>query len=301
MLDDGSLLGEGAAAGDEALWLLGSRAAAALDPAERIPTVGSAGLGAEAFPRAGFYLLREGPLHSVWDAGRLAKPGNGAHGHLDTLSGEVSVGGRVVLADSGTFGYTGDPFRRNLFRGADAHNAPVVDGEPPAIAGEGADLWRFLGDVPCKVERFEARDGSWELEARHEGYRERGIPVTVSRILSLNGSGPGLRVRDRISGAGSHRVTISWHLGQAAWTPTGEPGVFGARFGGFDVVLGVRPTDVRVSLGSSERSSRWGELFRAPMLLVEIDGPLPLEVETRLAFAQAGVASPGSWPECFPC
>ncbi len=234
----------------------------------------------EIFEEAVVFVLRGTRLHSVWDAGPLAKPGNGVHGHADTLSGEISVDGLVLVEDCGTFGYTSDPARRNRYRGTASHNVVQLDGQEMAVPGEGQDLWRFLSDVPVgDVQHGQDASGVW-WSACHEGYRVQGIPVTVSRRVHLNPAANRLEVVDRLEGLGSHEAVGRWHLCGEGWEPGSvlheycNPGFAP----GIRVSVESREADLR--LASSARSARWGEEHFGPCLEIRLRGELPLEWTT---------------------
>ena len=53
----------------------------------------------------------------------------GTHTHNDLLSFELSVGGKDLLVDSGTYLYTSSLAERNSFRATAKHNTVLVDGE----------------------------------------------------------------------------------------------------------------------------------------------------------------------------
>jgi hypothetical protein len=198
--------------------------------------------------------------------------------------------------DPGTCAYSGDPRLRNRMRGTAAHNVVQVDGLEMAEPGTGQDLWRFLNDVPCRVLRFGVLDGFAVLEAEHLGYRERGVPVTVRRVVRLALDGERMEVTDTAHGEGRHRACLRWHLAPLEWSlrPDGTAGV---ELGGRAVRLAVRVAGApaRPRLVAGDFSERWGELRSAPVLETEAEGELPLEFETVLS-----VGSPSGAPDDAP-
>ncbi|HVP37956.1 MAG TPA: alginate lyase family protein [Candidatus Saccharimonadales bacterium] len=294
-------LAAGRGALDEAAWLAGPAAV-------RAALAGGAGAGAAGprpavagFAQGGVYVLRAGEVHSVWDAGPLAKPGDGVHGHADTLSGEVSVAGVPVVVDSGTYAYTADPAARNRLRGTAAHNAVQLDRLEMAVPGEGEALWRFLGDVPCAVRRAGVEGPEAVLEASHDGYVDRVPGARVERAVRLELTGARLVVSDTVGGAGRHRVTLRWHLGPLEWRAGGE-GEFVASAARRRVALGarvVRPAGgaaVPARLTAGEYSERWGELRPAPVLELEVVAELPVMFETVLTVDPPPAAAAGEAP-----
>lgn len=111
---------------EETLWLLGPSAHNKYDILDsNVPSKTS-----EDFPTGGYYVMRNG-----WDddaAYLLVDCGfhgwdNGGHAHSDLLSTVVSVKGRDLLIDPGTFTYTASEEWRDKFRGSLAHNTVSVD------------------------------------------------------------------------------------------------------------------------------------------------------------------------------
>jgi hypothetical protein len=90
------------------------------------------GLEARAYPDFGLYILRSPALFMAVRCGSVGQLGNGGHAHNDQLAVELVIEGRVIFADPGSYLYTPLPERRNEYRSARAHAAPLVarGGEP---------------------------------------------------------------------------------------------------------------------------------------------------------------------------
>lgn len=90
---------------------------------------------------AGITVARDADCHLVFNHGpqhrRLFANG---HMHADAGSLELELDGEPLIIDAGTYLYTRDAAVRMHFRGARAHNAPVVDGIEP-MEGTGAFGW----------------------------------------------------------------------------------------------------------------------------------------------------------------
>jgi hypothetical protein len=87
-----------------------------------------------AYPWLGVYILRfAGPYVAVRCGGR-GQDESGAHAHNDQLALEVQVQGVHPVRDPGTYLYTPLPERRNAYRSARAHHAPLGgEGEPAPL------------------------------------------------------------------------------------------------------------------------------------------------------------------------
>lgn len=85
----------------------------------------------QAFPRSGYYILRNEELKLVFDAGEIAPAYMPGHAHCDGLSFELSWKGQPLFVNSGTGQYQG-PLRA-YFRSTAAHNTVVIDKEEQSV------------------------------------------------------------------------------------------------------------------------------------------------------------------------
>ena len=190
---------------EECLWLLGKRGATALAAtAPAAPSELSRG-----FRDGGFYVMRDGwRTTSTWallDGGPHGAI-NCGHAHADALSLELSVGGRPVLTDCGTFSYTGA--ERDLFRATAAHNTATVDGESSSLM-EGQFHWRHIARTT--VHAWETSPSADFWQASHDGYRRFADPATHERsVLFLHDRY--LVVLDTIAAEQAHEWSLHWHV-----------------------------------------------------------------------------------------
>lgn len=192
-----------------ARWLHGG---AASEPATAPDAAGAQ--GGLAFPDGGYYLLGDaGPradaVRMLVDAGPLGYLSIAAHGHADALAVTLSVHGRDVLVDPGTFVYHGAPEWRRHFRGTRAHNTITVDGRDQS---EWAGSFMWLRHARAHCLRFEASPGRDEFSGEHDGYRRLDDPVTHRRDVVRDGRC--FTVTDRLECAGAHEVEQWWHFSE---------------------------------------------------------------------------------------
>jgi hypothetical protein len=191
---------------EEALWLLGTEGVRQWDELEESAVPAQSA----ALADAGIYLLPAGKsTQLVVDAGPLGTA-SGGHGHADALSVCLHSHGQPLLIDPGAYEYVGPADDRNLFRSTAMHNTLRVDGlgqTEPATPFS----WQRLTE--SKVECWIQGQNFDLLVASHDGYQRLPLPVTHRRcVVSLrNGI---YFVRDFVEGQGTHRLDLSWHLGQ---------------------------------------------------------------------------------------
>jgi hypothetical protein len=194
---------------DKSRWLLGDESAkvfARIDASKAFPL-------RRAFPDGGYFVLGEDfesprEIRIVADAGPLGYLAIAAHGHADALAFTLSVAGKPILVDPGTFSYSVMPWRR-YFRSTAAHNTVVVDGRNQSEFA-GSFLW--LRHARAVVDSFYAAGDDQTLIAHHDGYRRLPDPVRHRRTWRYTAGLPSLGITDEVICSGTHSVGIHWHF-----------------------------------------------------------------------------------------
>lgn len=158
-----------------------------------------------ARPQFGVWTMPGDDSRLIMDAGAVGPDYLPAHAHCDTLSYELSVGGRRLVVNSGTFAYAGP--ERAAFRSTAAHNTVEVDGE------EQHEIWSSFRvarrGYPFDV-KWDAGGNASYLSAAHTGYtRLAGRPLH-RRTASFGGVA--WTIADVVEGAGRHAASSFVHL-----------------------------------------------------------------------------------------
>jgi hypothetical protein len=196
---------------DKSRWLLGDAATEAF-----------AALAVEApsprreFPVGGYYLLGDQfdtpeEVRIVADAGPLGYLSIAAHGHADALAFTLSLGGREILIDPGTYAYHTGKAWRNYFRGTSAHNTLRLNHLDQSVIG-GNFMWTRHARARCVIFASSPTRDLWIGE--HDGYRRLADPVLHQRELLYDKTTHQLRVTDRLRGAGRYPLEIFWHFAE---------------------------------------------------------------------------------------
>ena len=166
-----------------------------------------------SFPDAGYTVIR-GANDAIltFDHGPLGLPPLYNHGHADALSITLSVNGKAILVDPGTYRYNGVPEFRQYFKGTRAHNTVTVDGVDQA-SQETSFIWSrpFRATLARVVEIGDAVI----LEGWHDGYKRLKGPVIHHRIVFFLNDRYFL-IRDIFVGEGVHDFELNYHLHPAA-------------------------------------------------------------------------------------
>ena len=150
---------------------------------------------------SGYVVLRAGADQAVLDVGPVAPPHLPPHAHADVLSFVLWADGERIVADPGTFSYSGP--ERGRYRGTSAHSTVEVDGR------DQCDLWGpFRAAHMPNVSRgpLEVTGDAVTLTAQHDGYTRLSDPVVHRRTFCWL-PGDGLVVVDRLQARKAHRAT----------------------------------------------------------------------------------------------
>ncbi len=195
---------------DKTRWLFGPEADAQFDAPEaektRLPL-------RQSFPEGGYFILGadfETPqeIRLVADAGALGYRSIAAHGHADALSFTLSVGGREVLIDPGTYAYHTQQPWRDYFRGTGAHNTLRVDGADQSLAG-GSFMWMRHARAGCSLWLSSA--GKDSFEGWHDGYGRLEDPVKHRRLIELDKAARKIVIEDTLEMEDEHEVELFFH------------------------------------------------------------------------------------------
>lgn len=199
------LAGQGCGADAEVFWLLGGDAA-------RKAGAGRASASSRAFPDGGVYIMRGDGDHVFVDCGPVGMAGRGGHGHNDCLSFEARLDGTTLITDCGAFVYSASVEWRNRFRGTEAHNTPMIDGEEQNRFVHPHALWSLHDDAHPRLHRWECGPERDIFVGSHDGYARLPDPVVPVRGVLLDKSLHGLVIVDRFEGRGDHRIVVPYHL-----------------------------------------------------------------------------------------
>jgi hypothetical protein len=243
------------------------------------------------FSDAGIAVLRSDRAQVIVDAGPFGS-GRAGHSHSDTLSLVVRGGAEEILADAGTFTYTGDRSWRDWFRGSAAHNVLRVNGLNQAREA-GPFGWLDKPDVRLHEWLVEGESSYIDAECRYSGLRQRrrvlllrsGLLVIVDDAETLDAAEPAL-------------LEQFWHPAQ----PVAAAAARVYRIGESAQIVFPDSVEVALSEGGRNgwRSPAFGLREPAPVLCATATRRLPatlaavIEFGARLAEARLTMAGDAS-------
>ena len=225
---------------------------------------------------SGYVVMRPGPrLHLVADVGPPCPPELPAHAHADCLSFELAVDGERTVVDTGTSTYAPGE-RRQYERSTRAHNTVEVDG------ADQSEVWGTFRVArrarPSLHRAVDDGEGPIEVTASHDGYRR--LPGRPVHTRTWRVAADSVEIVDRVAGEGDtngvHRVCARVHLADA------DAG------GSLDVWCDGRP-GVEKTERPVELARRFGPLEPGRVVEWLVEGPLPVELRTRLQLGRPSV------------
>ena len=241
-------------------WLTGALArmeswlAALVGPDGRVPMLNDAWEGpaivaersgpVRVLRESGYVILRHSDDQLVFDSGALCPPHLPPHAHADALSFVLWAGGRPVIADPGTFAYTGP--ERDRFRATAAHSTVEIEGRNQCCFwGDFRAAWLPRVGSP----RVSHEGGVVVLVSHHDGYRRLSDPVVHERMI-VWWPVHGVVVLDRLRCRQDHKVSSRLHLAPSISYRDGKVGPYEVQVLGRPVPIEEEPTQFSPFLGS---------------------------------------------------
>jgi Heparinase II/III-like protein/Heparinase II/III N-terminus len=211
--------------------------------------------GLAVFRETGYVVVRSERLWLAVDCGPPGPAFLPAHAHADALSLQLWWDRHPVLVDSGSFTYDPGPERTRL-RSTRAHSTIELDGASQF------ETWRAFRSGPFPEVRLDRVDGAG-LEA-HVVW-----PGGVVHRRRVEWGAEEVTIRDRVEGAGRHRVASRLVLAPGSGTA------------GIEAVEGAH-----TSVEAGWVSERFGERIATDVLVAGHDGGLPVELGWRIGDLQ---------------
>lgn len=269
---------------EKSYWLLGEEGRGIFETLPRINV--NEKIRSRAFRVGGYCVMRNSDRVIVFDCGPLGYLSTAAHGHADALSIIVSVRGKPLLVDPGTYAYHEGGQQRDYFRSTAAHNTVVVDGRNQSEM-LGTFLWGRKAEA--RLLRWEPGTEYDLAVAEHNGYKRQGV---IHRRTVFYYKPDWLIVIDDLLGKGEHILEQLWHLSPAYRfdsRPERCVAFIEADDGLFPLFIIELPAGFRTKVYLGVKNpmqgwfSRWyGQIEPAPVLSISACSTLPVRLSIAL-------------------
>lgn len=164
-----------------------------------------------------YFVYKNERLSVLVIAHEIGTNGKGNHQHNDFLSFEL-YSKKPFIVDSWSYCYTSDRGLRDNDRKTKNHNTVVVD-DREIIEFLHLKTFELFGSIKTKIINFHECDNYWEVEVEHNGYKRlnNGGQMHLRRF-EFNKKENRLDITDTLSGMGSHKAAIMFHVPQEYWT-----------------------------------------------------------------------------------
>lgn len=155
---------------------------------------------------SGYIRYYQEDLTAILDVGEIGPPHIPAHAHADTLSYELSSGGKRIVVDSGTSCYALN-HDREYQRSTAAHNTVEIDGS------DSSEVWgvfRVARRARPTGLQISEDSGSLTVRCAHDGYRR--LPGRPQHLREFKLDADAITVTDSIEGKGRHVVKGFLHF-----------------------------------------------------------------------------------------
>jgi hypothetical protein len=253
---------------EDALWVLGSRAAHEFDAiTSDTPT------SSQVLPHSGYSIVRSSRSQDadylLFDCGpqagglRRDSVPSAAHGHADCLSVIATLAGQRVLVDPGFFCYNGEPQWEVHFRKTPAHNTISIDGQDQA---RHVSKMAWTHTYEARLEETAANGTLGWARGSHDGYVTRA-GVRHRRSVWLRPGGY-VVILDELSGRTGGTATATFQFAPAELRNDGPDRVlFDGRF---ELAwIGTMPVTAAITRGGNDPTGGW----IAPSLGVRVPAP----------------------------
>jgi len=243
---------------EEALWVFGDKGYEIWQGLEE-NCLGN--IGSQAFPDAGWYIMRSDKNYIIISCGPNGQKGNGGHCHNDKLSFELCIDGEDIVVDPGTYVYTPNPEWRNKFRSTACHNTVMVDDKEQNEFGE-KNLFQIENNAITKCLEWKVGDEIDFFVGQHYGYARFSRPVVHQREIRSYKKDKKWEIIDRFRGEGEH--SLEWNL------------ILSPEFEGN---LNVGSDKLQWHREPTFYSSEYGMMTRTEKLTSKLRATIPVEVK----------------------
>lgn len=230
---------------------------------------------------AGFAVMRKENNYLIFNAdnqGMYKDSGTTIyHTHSDWFSFVLAVKGVSFIVDPGTYVYSSDADKRNLFRSTSMHNTVTVDGKDQEEI-DPKTLWNMVRKGRVEVMKWVSNSREDVIACSHNGYERLDNPVNHSRSIRFDKQSNIWQITDTINSSGKHHVESHFHLAEGVSIERNEAGFVLTRHN--VQVLMTIDADHKVipSIRNCQLSKSYGQIMDSKEIVIEADCSLTISV-----------------------
>lgn len=190
------------------------------------------------------------------------------HAHADLFHVEVSLSGKPVFVDSGTYRYNNIPEERKYFRSTPAHNTVCFDARDQS---KQLRTFRWLASAQITRQEIQETPEGLACHFSHSGYKLAGI-IHERRIFIPKGFNF-VQIEDRVLGTGKGPLELFWHLSPGVDAKQIYPGLFEitAGSGRLGTLVIESQTDLSINVTETPWSEAYGKLGSQKTIMAKIE------------------------------
>lgn len=230
---------------------------------------------------AGFAVMRKENNYLIFNAdnqGMYKDSGTTIyHTHSDWFSFVLAVKGVSFIVDPGTYVYSSDADKRNLFRSTSMHNTVTVDGMDQEEINP-KTLWNMVRKGRVEVMKWVSNSTEDVIVCSHNGYERLENPVNHSRSIRFDKQSNIWQITDTINSSGKHHIESHFHLAEGVSIERKEAG-FVLTIHNVQVLMTI-DADHKVipSIRNCQLSKSYGQIMDSKEIVIEADCSLTISV-----------------------
>ncbi|MBX3243165.1 MAG: alginate lyase family protein [Acidobacteria bacterium] len=164
---------------------------------------------AKAFHNGGVFVSRssweDDADHIIIDCGPHGFM-NAGHAHADALGMVLSIAGRPLFVDSGTFVYTADLAARDKYRSSAAHNCVTVNGESSSVT-DGPFSWKTKANA--RLLHWSMESDTVHFAGSQDGFERFGVKYERKVVHEINS---GFTITDTVDSENENSFSVNFIL-----------------------------------------------------------------------------------------
>lgn len=208
----------------------------------------------------------------------------GSHAHADLLSLIISYKGKQVLVDPGSYIYTSDYKKRNLFRSTSMHNTISID-QKSQFEIQTRDLFLFGTHASVEDILYDNISEVQKYKGSHNAYSYLDSGLIHTREVKLNKHKDLVIVCDKVIGNDQHEIVLNYHFHPQIKLESGEGQIKlfqKENLIGTMTFKGDKKFDVAIY--DSEYSSSYGTVQNSQMIQLTIEDSKDANLTTEILF-----------------